>query len=150
MKPTQDRKPASPSTEAVPAKKAVTPKKAVAAKVAPVEAAPEKTAAKKAAPERVKSSPVKAPPKSAPSAAAVKPPKIKQKLIRDSFTMPAADFSLIDQLKERALGFKRPAKKSELLRAGLQALSKLSDARLKTMLEGLTPLKAGRPRKDLE
>lgn len=67
--------------------------------------------------------------------------------VRNSFTMPHDDFKLIDQLKERALGFKRPAKKSELLRAGLQALAGLSDAKLKAALDALAPLKPGRPRK---
>lgn len=70
----------------------------------------------------------------------------KHKLVRDSFTMPRADFELIHTLKERALGFKRPAKKSELLRAGLQALAALDDAALKTRLERLIPLKPGRPK----
>ena len=37
-----------------------------------------------------------------------KPPKQKQKLVRDSFAMPVADFNLIDALKERALTFRRP------------------------------------------
>jgi hypothetical protein len=74
--------------------------------------------------------------------------KAKHKLVRDSFTMPSADFALIDQLKARAIGFKRPAKKSELLRAGLKALSALSDAKLASVLDGLTPLKAGRPKKN--
>jgi hypothetical protein len=46
----------------------------------------------------------------------------KPKMVRDSFTMPQADFDLVHLLKERALGFRRPTKKSELLRAGLQAL----------------------------
>lgn len=73
--------------------------------------------------------------------------KPKQKLVRDSFTMPSNDFQLIDQLKHRALGFKRPTKKSELLRAGLHALNSLSDAKLKTALDALDPLKPGRPRK---
>jgi hypothetical protein len=73
--------------------------------------------------------------------------KPKHKLVRDSFTMPSNDFQLIDQLKQRALGFKRPAKKSELLRAGLHALLSLSDAKLKTALDALDPLKPGRPRK---
>lgn len=73
--------------------------------------------------------------------------KPKHKLVRDSFTMPSNDFQLIDQLKQRALGFKRPAKKSELLRAGLHALVSLSDARLKAALDALDPLKPGRPRK---
>ncbi|RZI86658.1 MAG: hypothetical protein EOP38_00855 [Rubrivivax sp.] len=67
--------------------------------------------------------------------------------MRDSFTMPQADFDLVQALKDRALNFKRPAKKSELLRAGLQALSALSDAKLKTALDALAPLKAGRPKK---
>ncbi|HUD43013.1 MAG TPA: hypothetical protein VMR06_13565 [Dokdonella sp.] len=70
----------------------------------------------------------------------------KHKLVRDSFTMPRADFELIQTLKERALGFKRPTKKSELLRAGLQALAALDDAALNARLERLIPLKPGRPK----
>jgi hypothetical protein len=71
----------------------------------------------------------------------------KQKLVRDSFTMPSHDFGLIHTLKERTLGFRRPTKKSELLRAGLHALAALGDAQLRTVLDGLTPLKSGRPKK---
>lgn len=71
----------------------------------------------------------------------------KQKLVRDSFTMPRADFDLVHQLKEKALKFHRPAKKSELLRAGLHALAGLSDIQLRHSLDSLTPLKAGRPKK---
>ncbi len=74
-----------------------------------------------------------------------KPPKAK--LVRDSFTMPQSDFALIAALKERALGFKRPTKKSELLRAGLQALAGLNDAALQGALNALAPLKPGRPKK---
>ncbi|MES2088694.1 MAG: hypothetical protein V4532_01730 [Pseudomonadota bacterium] len=84
------------------------------------------------------------------AAAPAKPAKPKQKLVRDSFTMPSVDFALIDHLKERAIGFKRPAKKSELLRAGLQALVNLSDAKLTSLLDGLVPLKPGRPKKTPE
>ena len=59
-------------------------------------------------------------PAPAPKAASpAKPPKIKAKLVRDSFTMPASDFALIAALKERALGFKRPTKrKAELCAPG--------------------------------
>mgnify|MGYP006170509945 FL=1 len=78
--------------------------------------------------------------------AAPKAEKVKAKLIRDSFTMPREDWDLIQYLKERTLVFKRPTKKSELLRAGLQALVGLSDAKLQAALEKLTPLKAGRPK----
>lgn len=71
----------------------------------------------------------------------------KVKLVRDSFTMPNFDFELIGALKERAVAFKRPTKKSELLRAGLQTLAALDDAALKAALARLVPLKPGRPKK---
>jgi len=83
----------------------------------------------------------------APPEPASKPVKAKAKLVRDSFTMPQADFELIAALKARAIEFRRPAKKSELLRAGLQALSALNDAALRAALDTLAPLKPGRPKK---
>lgn len=73
--------------------------------------------------------------------------KAKEKLVRDSFTMPRSDFELIALLKERALTFKRPTKKSELLRAGLQALAELNQKQLQTALDRLPLLKSGRPKK---
>lgn len=73
--------------------------------------------------------------------------KPRAKLVRDSFTMPQADFALIDVLKKRALEFKRPTKKSELLRAGLQALAALPAQALESRLASLVELKTGRPRK---
>jgi hypothetical protein len=73
--------------------------------------------------------------------------KAKDKLVRDSFTMPRGDFELIALLKERALTFKRPTKKSELLRAGLQALAALNQKQLQTALDRLPLLKSGRPKK---
>lgn len=69
------------------------------------------------------------------------------KLVRDSFTMPADDFALVALLKGRALQAQRPAKKSELLRAGLRALSGLSPQALAKALDALAPVKAGRPKK---
>lgn len=71
----------------------------------------------------------------------------KPKMVRDSFTMPQADFDLVHLLKERALGFRRPTKKSELLRAGLQALARLDAKALQAVLDALPALKAGRPKK---
>jgi hypothetical protein len=122
------------------AKTTVKPAVKSAAKPGPkVLAKPELKAAAK--PE-AKKKPVKA----AAPVVQPKPVKVKAKLVRDSFTMPRADFALIDSMKERALAFKRPAKKSELLRAGLQALSALSDTQFKAALEALTPLKPGRPK----
>jgi hypothetical protein len=73
-------------------------------------------------------------------------PEKKVKPVRDSFTMPQPDFDLIGVLKERAIAFKRPAKKSELLRAGLHALAAMSAAKLHASLDALAPIKSGRPK----
>lgn len=109
-------------------------------------APPAKPAAKRVAPARPRAAAVTA----APTAAADgvehhEKPRIK--LVRDSFTMPQLDFDLIPALKKRALAFQRPAKKSELLRAGLHALAALDNARLKKALDSLAPIRAGRPKK---
>ncbi len=111
----------------------------VAVKPAPVKAAPAKPAPVEKAPA------AKAP--AQPAAEPVRAAKLKAKPVRDSFTMPQADFDLIAVLKQRALGFQRPVKKSELLRAGLHVLSVLDDAHLQAALDTLTPLKPGRPKK---
>lgn len=100
-------------------------------------------AAKPAVQAMRKPAPATAPPAQPPKPAQ---PAKKDKLIRDSFTLPREDFELIAALKDRALDFKRPTKKSELLRAGLQALAKLDPAALRAALEALRPLKAGRPK----
>jgi hypothetical protein len=129
------------------ATRAATPKTRPAAKKAAAPA-PQPAKAKKAAkpaPAGRPATPVVKP--AAPATAAPKVLKAKAKLVRDSFTMPQADFALIGALKERAIGFKRPAKKSELLRAGLQALAGLNDTALKAALDALVPLKTGRPKK---
>jgi hypothetical protein len=122
------------------------PRRAARKPSRPVAAAAPKVAAKRKPAAAAKRKPAAAskPPATAPA----KPAKVKAKLVRDSFTMPQADFGLIAQLKERALGFKRPAKKSELLRAGLHALQSLDDAALRAALEALEALKPGRPRQD--
>jgi hypothetical protein len=83
-------------------------------------------------------------PKLAPKAG--KPPKLRRKPVRDSFTMPEADFALIATLKARALAGQREAKKSELLRAGLHALAALDRAALLQALAQLDPVKVGRPK----
>ena len=67
--------------------------------------------------------------------------------MRDSFTMPEDDYATIAAMKKRAIGFQRPARKSELLRAGLRALAALDYAGLKAALDSLVPVKAGRPKK---
>lgn len=69
----------------------------------------------------------------------------KPKLVRDSFTIPAQEYEQLAELKQRCLTAGIAVKKSELLRAGLQALAAMSDAALSTQLETLEKLKTGRP-----
>ena len=88
------------------------------------------------------------PPKVASAARVPKPMKLRQKPVRDSFTMPEGDFALIATLKARLLAAKRETKKSELLRAGLHALAALDRASLLAALNDLAPVKVGRPKSD--
>jgi hypothetical protein len=81
------------------------------------------------------------------SAKVDKPAKVRRKPVRDSFTMPEADFALIATLKARALSAQREVKKSELLRAGLHALAALATPALVAAIDQLEPVKIGRPRK---
>ncbi len=134
-------------------KKATAPKKAITDKAASpvVKKAATTPANPKAA---VKKSPARAPVSktvNAKTAKAVKPAKVekpkKPKLVRDSFTIPKAEYVVLDGLKQRAAKLTRPAKKSELLRAGIKALAALSDAAFLTALEQVPAIKTGRPAK---
>lgn len=83
------------------------------------------------------------------TSAKAEPKKAKQKvkIVRDSFTMPEAEYRKIAEIKEAALKAGLQVKKSEVLRAGLQALSSLSAAQLKRLLAGVEKVKTGRPKK---
>lgn len=67
---------------------------------------------------------------------------VKVKSVRDTFSMPAADYALISSLKIAASDVGLKVKKSELLRAGLQLLSKLEATELKTLLADTQTKKA--------
>lgn len=69
-----------------------------------------------------------APAKSAKSAKKATAEPKKLKLVRDSFTLPKVEYAVIDILKTRAARLSHPAKKSEIVRAGLKALVGMSDA----------------------
>lgn len=69
----------------------------------------------------------------------------KPKLVRDSFTIPKPEYVVLDELKQRAARLTRPAKKSELLRAGIKILAALSDAAFLTALAQVPAIKTGRP-----
>ena len=65
--------------------------------------------------------------------------------MRDSFTIPKAEYMVLEELKQRATKLTRSIKKSELLRAGIKALAALSDAAFLTALEQVPAIKTGRP-----
>ena len=71
----------------------------------------------------------------------------RAKLVRDSFTMPDADYRLIASLKAQALSMGIPVKKSELLRAGLVVLSRLPSTQLADLISEMPKIKTGRPGK---
>ena len=71
-----------------------------------------------------------------------------EKVVRDSFTMPVADYALIVDLKKQWLEAGVEVKKSELLRAGLHAFQRLSPAHQKRILGQLETVKTGRPARD--
>ena len=80
---------------------------------------------------------------------ATKTAKVKKtKLVRDSFTIPKDEYEVVATLKLRCAKLAQPAKKSELLRAGIKALAAMSDKNLLDALKAVPPIKTGRPRKD--
>ena len=119
------------------AKKA-TAKKATAKKATAKKATAKKATAKKATPSRAKpTAPISAP--------ATKTKKVK--LVRDSFTMPANEYQILQEIKKASLKAGIEVKKSELLRIGVGLLKTLSIAQLSAARSGLTKLSAGRPKK---
>lgn len=77
-----------------------------------------------------------------------KPLKAKKiKMVRDSFTMPKPEFSVLDVLKLRAIQLSAPIKKTELIRAGIKALAAMTDADFLLAIRAVPNLKTGRPAK---
>jgi hypothetical protein len=72
----------------------------------------------------------------------------KQKLVRDSFTMPEAEYAVLGDVKKLCLKAGVEVKKSELLRIGVAHIRTLKITDLKKAIASLTPLKAGRPKKE--
>ena len=86
--------------------------------------------------------------KAAATPKAEKPLKVKKpKLVRDSFTIPKTEYTVLDELKQRAGKLANPAKKSELLRAGIKAWAAMSDVAFLAALKAVPIIKTGRPAK---
>ena len=129
-------------------------KKAPAAKTVAVKAAssaaPSKkpVAAKTAVSKPAVSKPVAVKKVAATKTPVVKAPKVpKLKMERDSFTMPKTEYAQFAVLKDRLVKLGQPAKKSELLRAGIMQLAAMTDAALKAAMAKVPTIKTGRPNK---
>jgi hypothetical protein len=136
---------------ATPSKTAASPKASKpapsASKTAKPQAKPAKPVTQPAVKASVKpvSSTAKAEPAKSTPAKPVKEKKVK--VVRDSFTLPKTEFLQITDMKKRAMALGIEVKKSELIRAGLQALSSMADAAFKKALGNVPTIKTGRPSK---
>lgn len=141
-----DRKPANQRVGTKPPAVAVKPLTVSSKKLAPIV----KVVAKKAVQVKPKltlsesKASVKAKAKPADNAVASKVKKAK--LVRDSFTIPKDEYMALQKLKDRSTMLTKPAKKGELLRAGLLALAKMPDAAFLATLAAIPSLKTGRPK----
>jgi hypothetical protein len=136
-KPTPVKKPVA-AKKAAPAKKAVAVKKVATAK--PV--ADKKVVGKVAKPAKSKASSKEA------SKVAAAPKAKKEKLVRDSFSMPETEYAVLGAVKKACLKAGIEVKKSELLRIGVALIRKMDVTSLKNVLATLPPLKAGRPKQE--
>jgi hypothetical protein len=66
-------------------------------------------------------------------------------VVRDTFTFPVEDLNRIAEIQERCLQSAKMVNRSEIVRAGLQALSRMTDAELVEVVNGLTKVRPGRP-----
>ena len=138
-------RPAAKPVAKIAARKAVFTKPAI---VTPAKAlaSVEAVVAAKQAPSRKTGAPVtaKIAPKVAPKSAA----KTVSPIVRDSFTMTTADQELLKKCKRDAIATGRDnTRKSEIVRAALRHFASLSPATQLMELNGLDPVKTGRPKK---
>ncbi len=128
--------------------KKVATKKVAAKKVAAKKATAKKATAKKATAKKAtakKVAPSSKQPVSSTTAPATKTKKVK--LVRDSFTMPANEYQILQDTKKASLKAGFEIKKSDLLRIGVGLLKTLSVTQLAAARAALTTLHAGRPKK---
>jgi hypothetical protein len=71
----------------------------------------------------------------------------KEKVVRDSFTMPKSDYEKIAVLKQTCLDAGVAVKKSELVRAGLLLLASATSEQLIGAVSAVETVKTGRPAK---
>lgn len=72
----------------------------------------------------------------------------KEKLVRDGFTFPQAEYAALAAMKKRALTLGGEPKKSEIVRAALARLAAAPDAEFMAALAAVPRIKTGRKKKE--
>ena len=73
----------------------------------------------------------------------------RKKVIRDNFSMPAEDYALIEEIRQRLIREHAVVRnKSEVLRAGLRALAEMSSQEILEASDRVKQLKPGRKSSD--
>ncbi len=152
-KPTVKVAPKSSQSSASPSQKPVKGSRKAATPSTPRKAAKPTTATLPAAPVKAKASPrPTTQTRSTEKKKAAAPAKLtkdkKVKVVRDSFTLPKSELLQITDMKKRAMALGVEVKKSELIRAGLQALVGMSDTAFKKSVAQVPTIKTGRPAKN--
>jgi len=117
----------------------------VAEPKAPVKAVKPAKAAKPAKAEKVEKVEKPAKAKAAKAAKSAKP--VREKVVRDSFSMPKSEHAQLKALRETLAKAGRICTKSELLRAGVQLLLKESTASALTLVDALVAVPKGKSAK---
>ncbi|MBN9695497.1 MAG: hypothetical protein J0L85_06830, partial [Zoogloea sp.] len=91
--------------------------------------------------------PVKAAKDEKVAKAAKAPKAIREKVVRDSFSMPKSEHAQLKLLREALAKAGRICTKSELLRAGVQLLLKETTANTRVLVERLTVVPKGKSAK---
>ena len=71
---------------------------------------------------------------------------IVPKVVRDTFSLPPAEYALLEQLRARALALGQVANKSEFVRAGLRALIDMPEPDFRQAIAQVEKIKPGRPK----
>ena len=70
----------------------------------------------------------------------------KERIIKDTFTMPESDYVLLEKCKDRALDYRIVMNKSEAIRAGLIQLNNLSGENFIKAIKLVKKVHIGRPK----
>jgi len=75
------------------------------------------------------------------------PKKKRVKIVTKTFTIPEYEFLEIDRIIERCLGLKISINKSEVVRAGIKSLIKMTDENLEIQMKKIEKAQVGRIKK---